>query len=95
MFSPFLFPAFHPGRGVERTLSLVDIIPCAFASQNILDFLLLHILALKVALVDDEMIRAGEAFEAVLANIFLSRRIARWDFGDAQHIAACWADYTC
>jgi hypothetical protein len=76
----------------KLTLRLVHIVPCALAAQNIFDFLLLHVLSLKVALVDYEVVRAGEAFEAILANIFLGCWIAGWYFGDAQHIAACWTD---
>jgi hypothetical protein len=77
----------------KRTQRLVHIVPCALAAQNIFDFLLLHVLSLKVALVDDEMVGAGETLEAVLANIFLGSRIAGWYFGDAQHVAARWTDY--
>jgi hypothetical protein len=80
---------------VKHTLRLVYIIPRAFASQDVFDFLLLHVLALKVALVDNKVVRAGEAFKAVLANIIFGGRIAWWDFGDAQHVAACWADCCC
>jgi hypothetical protein len=76
----------------KRTLRLVHVVPCALSSQDIFDFLLLHVLALEVALVDYEVVRAGEAFEAVLADVVFGGRIARRDFGDAQHVAACWAD---
>lgn len=73
-------------------MCLVDILPRILAAQNILDFLLLHILALKVALVDDEVVRAGQAFEAVLADVFFGGWVAGWDFGDAEHVAAVGAD---
>ena len=76
-------------------MCLVHIVPCAFASKDVFDFLLLHVLAFEVALVDHKVVGTGEAFEAVLTNIFLGRRITGWYFGDAQHVTACWADWTC
>jgi hypothetical protein len=77
----------------KRTLRLVDIVPCAFPAQNVLDLLLLHVLALKVALVDDEVVGAGQALEAVLADRVFGRGVAGGHFGDAQHVAAGWADW--
>lgn len=71
---------------------LVDIIPRALSSQDIFDFLLLHILAFVVALVDDKVVGAGEALEAVLADKVLGGRVTGRDSRDAQHVAACWAE---
>ena len=75
-----------------HTFGLVDIIPRALSSQDIFDFLLLHILAFVVALVDDKVVGAGEALEAVLADKVLGGRVTGRDSRDAQHVAACWAD---
>jgi hypothetical protein len=42
----------------KPTFRLIHIIPRALAAQNVLDLLLLQVLALVVALVDDEVVRA-------------------------------------
>lgn len=73
-------------------LSLVDIVPCALSTQDVLDFLLLHVLALVVALVDDELVRTGETFEAVLTDVIFRCGITGRDSGNAQHVAACGAE---
>lgn len=79
--------------GLEKlTLSLIYVVPGALAAQNVLDFLLFQVLALVVALVDDKVVRAGEALEAVLAYVLLDRRVPWRHAADAQHIAAGWAD---
>ena len=75
-----------------RTFGLVDVCPGVLSSDDILDFLLLEIFALEVAFVDDEVVGAREAHETVLSDKVLSRRVAGRDLGDAQHVAACWAD---
>jgi hypothetical protein len=85
-------PASQPASLEKLTLSLVHVVPGALAAQNVLDFLLLQVLALVVALVDDEVVRAGEAFEAVLAYVLLDCRVSWRYAADAQHVAAGWAD---
>ena len=77
----------------QPTFRFIHIIPGTLSSQNIFNFLLLHVLALVVALVDDKVVGAGQAFEAVLADKIFGRRVAGWYCGDAQHVAACWADW--
>jgi hypothetical protein len=46
-------------------LCLVDVLPAVGATKHIFDFLALHHLALKVALVQDHLVRASSAFESV------------------------------
>ena len=97
--SQALSPAFPrhspppPNKTQQRTFRLVNIVPRALPAQNVLDFLLLQVLALVVALVDDELVGAGQAFEAVLADVLLDCGIAGGYATDAQHVAACWADW--
>ncbi len=80
---------------VRHTFRLVYVIPCALATHDVFDLLLLQILSLVVALVDNEVIGAGKAFETVLADRVFGCRITGRYFGDAKHIAACWANYGC
>jgi len=82
-------PAFFIGT---LDLGLVDIVPSALAAEDILDLFLLQILALVVTLGDDEVVGAGEAFKAILADIGLSGGVAGGHGGDAQHVAACRAE---
>jgi hypothetical protein len=84
--------ASQPANLEVLTLSLVHVVPGALAAQNVLDFLLLQVLALVVALVDDEVVRAGEALEAVLAYVLLDCGVPWRHAADAQHVAAGWAD---
>ena len=76
----------------KPTLGLVHVIPGALATQDVFDFLLLQVLALVVALVDDEVVRAGEALEAILAYVLLDCRVPWRHAADAQHVAAGRAD---
>jgi hypothetical protein len=85
-------PANQPASLEKPTLGLVHVVPGALAAQNVLDFLLLQVLALVVALVDDEVVRAGEALEAVLAYVLLDCGVSWRYAADAQHVAAGWAD---
>jgi len=44
---------------------LVDVLPAVCTAKNVLDFLALHKFALKVALVEDHLVRAGPTFETI------------------------------
>lgn len=70
----------------------IDIVPGTLATQNVLDLLLLEVLALVVALADDEVVGAGQAFEPVLALVGGGGWVAGGNGGDAQHVGAGGAE---
>lgn len=88
---PFASP---PPRSI-RTVSLVDILPCIFASKHIFNLLALHLLPLKIALVENELVRAGATLEAIFSAVDGIHTIV-WNvvgyFGDGERVGACRAD---
>lgn len=60
------------------TISLVHICPSFRPTQDVVDFLALHFLALKISLVDQELVRTGPALQPVLSHgKFIGRRATR------------------
>lgn len=55
-------------KGSERTIRPIHILPALLAANHILDLLALHLAPLVVALLDQEAVGAGAAFEGGLAG---------------------------
>src|SRR5262245_41326803 len=77
---------------LNTTFCLVHFVPGALSAEDVLDLFLGHRLALIVLLVEDVLIRAGEALEAIETDGQFGRGVADGDLGDAQHVAARGAD---
>lgn len=75
-----------------RTICLIHIVPSTLSTKDILNLLLLHRFALKVPLIEYILVGAGQALEAIQADVLLGGGVAGRHFGDAQHITAGGAD---
>jgi hypothetical protein len=82
----FLFPAVD--------LCLVDVLPAVGATEHIFDFLALHHLALKVALVQDHLVGTCSAFKSVdvCKVLLIQRKVVRRNRCDGQEVRATRAD---
>lgn len=73
---------------------LVDVLPAVGTSQDIFDFLALHHLALKVALVQDHLVGACSALESVdvCKVLLVQRKVIRGNGCNGQKVRATRAD---
>jgi hypothetical protein len=75
-------------------LCLVDVLPAVGTTKHVFNFLALHHLALKVALVQDHLIRTCSAFESVdvCKVLLVQRKVVRRNWCDGQEVRATRAD---
>jgi len=74
----------------KRTISLVNIRPRIFPPHHILHFFPLHLFPLEIGAVDEELVGAGAAFEAVLPGGVVGGEGAA---GDGQGVGAAGTDW--
>jgi len=69
-------------------LCLVDVLPAVGATKHVFDFLALHHLALKVALVQDHLVRACSTFKSidVCKVLLVQRKVVRRNRCDGQEV---------
>ena len=75
----------------KPTIRPIDILPRLLAPNHILHLLPLHILALVVLVIDQELVRACAAFEAVLA--FGEGEVRGGGAGEGEDVGAGGADW--
>ena len=94
IYSPLiLYPPSLPSPSLqkagEHTISLVYILPRVLPAHHILHLLPLHLLALIVFLIDQEVIGAGATFESVLPG---GEVVGRYGARDREGVGAVGTD---
>ena len=77
-------------QALKHTISLINIRPRIFPPHHILHFFPLHLFPLEIGAVDEELVGAGAAFEAVLPGGVVGGEGAA---GDGQGVGAAGTDW--
>lgn len=79
---------------VAPTFRFVNIIPRTLTAQGIVRLFRCYCFPLEELFLENELIWAGEAFEAGPTFDGGGGGVARRHLGDAEHVVAVWADWT-